>query len=386
MSPATTLICTVGTSLLKTQLGALQRQPPAELSADDRALVRALAVQDWQQLALLLARRAPDDRLCGAEINSIHLMVRKRKITPDARILLLVSATELGSQSGELLKPLLQAMGHRHVDVVSIEGLVDSQPHVFRTRGLRNLARHVCAAVRNYGASQCAINATGGYKAQIAIAVMIGQATHVPVYYKHELFDDIIWFPPLPVSFDFDLWLQHSSTLQLLADSDDLIPRSELATDWDESLEALVEVEDLGNGDVVVLSPTGYIVHETFSHRFQRLRGALLPPPATRKLPCTLKRDEAHLRRHEEELLRFMERIRDEVPQIISCHSDYFHPDLSPRMRFRLTAGKLRILYRGRGWAAGIVAEIDRDATLEQQQALCFELNDWLRRSGLASS
>lgn len=47
------------------------------------------------------------------------------------------------------------------------------------------------------------IDATGGYKAQIAIAVMFGQALGVDVIYKHESFGNIIDFPPMPVSLDF---------------------------------------------------------------------------------------------------------------------------------------------------------------------------------------
>ena len=38
--------------------------------------------------------------------------------------------------------------------------------------------------------------------------MLIGQALGVPVYYKHELFDEIIAFPPMPVAFDFEAWMQ----------------------------------------------------------------------------------------------------------------------------------------------------------------------------------
>ena len=58
------------------------------------------------------------------------------------------------------------------------------------------LAREICTSIKNYESEFCGINATGGYKAQIAIAVTIGQAARVPVYDKHELFNDITSFPP----------------------------------------------------------------------------------------------------------------------------------------------------------------------------------------------
>src|SRR5437773_1205753 len=82
-----------------------------------------------------------------------------------------------------------------------------------RTRALRTPARRICAVVRERSAAACALNATGGYKAQIAVAVLLGQALGVPVYYKHELFSEIIAFPPLPVALDFEVWMRASGML-----------------------------------------------------------------------------------------------------------------------------------------------------------------------------
>ena len=48
------------------------------------------------------------------------------------------------------------------------------------------------------------INATGGYKAQIALAVAFGQANETQVFYKHEHFDQIIRFVKIPFSFDLE--------------------------------------------------------------------------------------------------------------------------------------------------------------------------------------
>ncbi|MGI5862875.1 MAG: putative CRISPR-associated protein [Myxococcales bacterium] len=72
--------------------------------------------------------------------------------------------------------------------------------------GLRNLVRAIGKIARDAGGPEwVAINATGGYKAQIAVAVLIGQALGSPVFYKHERFEsEVIAFPPMPVSFDYD--------------------------------------------------------------------------------------------------------------------------------------------------------------------------------------
>lgn len=382
MTPASTVICTVGTSLIRTQIGRLSTLS-RPLDSLEQRLLAAQKSQDWQSMAAALAELSPDDVRCGAEVNSLHLMRSHIRVATDPRIVLMISDTEAGRQTGCVLRHLLPLFGFSSVKLLTIVGLTDADPQVFRRIGLRNLAREICTSIRNYGSEFCAINATGGYKAQIAIAVTIGQAARVPVYYKHELFNDIISFPPMPVAFDFSLWLKHSSLLATLANVDQ-VHLTQLGDDLDDvtaqcdEIESLVDVESLDGVAYVALSPTGQIVHETFRHQFHRDRMRLLPPVARQKQPCRMKTDEAHLKRYQDEIMRFMERIRDESPFVVSCHSDYFNPDLPSEPRFRIKAGKIRTRYSDGSWSAGIVVETDRSATPEQLQALCFVLNEWL--------
>jgi putative CRISPR-associated protein (TIGR02619 family) len=382
MTPASTIICTVGTSLLRTQLGRLSASSQP-LNSVERQMLDTLSVQDWASLAELLSEFAPGDVRCGAEVNSLHLMRSHARVAQDPRIVLIVSDTELGQQTGRVLCDLLPRFGFSTVELRTITGLTDTDPQIFRRIGLRSLAREICMSIRSYGAEFCAINATGGYKAQIAIAVTIGQAARVPVYYKHELFNDIISFPPMPVAFDFSLWLKHSSLLAILANVDQL-SLTQLGedagdvTEQSDAIQSLIDVESLDGGTYVALSPTGQIVHETFRHQFQRNRVQLLPSVVQHKQSCRMKSDEAHLKRHQDEIMRFMERIRDESPYVVSCHSDYFNPDLPSQPRFRMKAGKIRTMYSDGTWSAGIIVEADRSATPEQLQALCFVLNEWL--------
>ena len=44
----------------------------------------------------------------------------------------------------------------------------------------------------------------------------MGQALDIPVYYKHERFDAIIGFPPMPVALDFSIWQRASGMLMAL--------------------------------------------------------------------------------------------------------------------------------------------------------------------------
>ncbi len=89
----------------------------------------------------------------------------------------------------------------RNVEFKAVEQLQDQRPKDFKVHGLRNLVRAIGSYIQRFGgADQIAIDATGGYKAQIAIALLIGQALNIPVYYKHERFPEIIDFPPMPIS------------------------------------------------------------------------------------------------------------------------------------------------------------------------------------------
>ena len=142
------------------------------------------------------------------------------------------SATDDGRAIGKILKIYYEDRGH-NVKPIEICDLQDENPRRFRTYGLRNLAKEICKVIRNYSSSTCAINATGGYKAQIAIAVLLGQAIGVPVYYKHERFNEVIKFPPMPVSLDFEVWMKASGMLFNL--EEDAIRKSEYSEDWEEN-------------------------------------------------------------------------------------------------------------------------------------------------------
>ncbi|MCI0565375.1 MAG: hypothetical protein MN733_43475, partial [Nitrososphaera sp.] len=87
-------------------------------------------------------------------------------------------------------------------------------PKDFKVHGLRNLVRKAGEYIQRFGGPEyVAIDATGGYKAQIAIAVLLGQALNIPVFYKHEKFSEIIDFPPLPISLDYQILASNSDLL-----------------------------------------------------------------------------------------------------------------------------------------------------------------------------
>jgi len=211
------LICTVGTSLFRPNLEGLKKDlTDGKIRDDLKPLAQAYQQHNWPAVARELAQLSPSERTCGAEINSIASMIDKGYVVPNCGLFFLHSDTDDGRSIAAILKSYYQGKRHAPVATIEVPDLQDQDPKRFRTKGLRNLARKICGVIRERSAAACAINATGGYKAQIAIGVLLGQAIGVPVFYKHELFSEIIAFPPMPVALDFEVWMRASGMLYAL--------------------------------------------------------------------------------------------------------------------------------------------------------------------------
>lgn len=270
-----TLLCTVGTSFL----GNIRSVPDKHelfvklrIGRDDAlnnvewSQIKELGVcykqGRWGKLGSLMAAAMPENAMiCGAEINSIASLYKKGWLDLK-QIVFLVSDTEDGLNMGKMLQSYYEARSKelvlKQVTYQKVERLQDENPREFKSRGLRNLVRTMGWEIQKAGgSSRVAINATGGYKAQIAIAVSIGQSLDIPVYYKHEKFNEIISFPPLPVTLDYDLIGRYGDILAVFERGEALT--QEETGSIDEKLRALLE--EIWEDDQVCweLSPIGQI-------------------------------------------------------------------------------------------------------------------------------
>jgi putative CRISPR-associated protein (TIGR02619 family) len=166
-------------------------------------------------------------------------MLARGHVAPDAGLYFVHSATADGRNIAAILRAYYHARGHNPVEAVEVTDLQDEDSKRFRTKGLRNLVRALCRVVGERTAAACAINATGGYKAQIGVAVLLGQALGIDVYYMHERFSEIIAFPPLPVALDFEVWMRASGLLLDLERSPEPIPFRAYAQNADCTLAGL---------------------------------------------------------------------------------------------------------------------------------------------------
>lgn len=277
-----TLLCTVGTSLFEGNLARLGTDTPGRPDNWEN-LRRAYDEGDLARIADELRRVPPDARTCGAEINTIE-HIRRQKGVALRRLVFLVSDTGAGRDTGEVLRRYFEAredLALEAVEVAVIEDLQDEKPWDFKQHGLRNLVRVMGRYIRAHGAGQVAIDATGGYKAQIAIAVLVGQALGVPVFYKHERFNDLIDFPPMPVAFDYALLGAHAGLLAALEAGDTL--SDDKTGPIPPRLRVLLSDVRVDGQTLYELSPIGQLFLETY--RARHPKPASLPPAADRRPP-----------------------------------------------------------------------------------------------------
>ena len=369
-----TLLCTIGTSLLYPNLSNLIREEQTDPVRV--ALAQAYSDENWSEVANQLREIEPTERLCGAEINSVTDLL-SQQIIERGYLHLFHSETDDGKAIAKILEAYFTQDRWR-VRVHCVEGLRDDDPNLFRTQGLRNLAKLFGERVRESRLNfiPCAINATGGYKAQIAIAVLMGQALDIPVYYKHERFDAIIPFPPMPVALDFSLWQRANGMFMVLSRSNACEPWKDFSEDWDEHFEPLVNRERIDNEDYLSLSATGQIFHETFRSRFQQLKATGLPRAANKS-----EKEQPKLGNHAynqawTSISRFLQEVTNAKSYVRYCHSTYWNPDLSESTRFRLSGSEVQGIYSNGTWC--VKFRVVTTAEDENQlQVVIADLNDW---------
>jgi len=264
------LISTVGTSLLNN----------LKFSKEE-AIQQAFEAKNWHQIAILLLQKENSDRLCGAEINSITSICKKEFIDGQPKLIFLLSDTEDGKTTGEIIKLYYENSRNslkvdQKVEIRVLEGLRDDDVKKFKQQGLKNLVREISTEVRKFSPEAIAINATGGYKAQISFAGMIGQALEIPVYYLFEKFSEVIELPPQPVSLDLAFWLNNYQLFSELESAQTIEKSKVEASLKSKYMESLIDEEPIGNEIAVSLSAMGVLFNERSRLQFAKQETTIL--------------------------------------------------------------------------------------------------------------
>jgi CRISPR/Cas system-associated protein Csm6 len=127
--------------------------------------------------------------------------------------------------------------------------------------GVRHLVRRVRGLLKERGermgkpgASTCAINITGGYKATLPYLTVLGELYDVPLRYKFEEADGMLSIPQVPIALDEDLFREHEAQFAALDEGvDDWSAFRDANHAFAERAEDLIEVAD----NMALLSPLG---------------------------------------------------------------------------------------------------------------------------------
>jgi len=234
-----TILNTVGTSLLTNAARELGGAEP-----DEKALFN------------YLARIAPE--LASAETNALAKLRQEGD-----RLIFLHSSTEQGRLCAHVLCRHYRSQ-KTNCDLMAVNDL-SYQESRFKMRGLRSLIDTMIRLIREEQkkGAEVVLNATGGFKAEIAYATLIGLLFDVPVYYIHEAFQEIIEMPPIPIAWDYAILAEHEDFFSWIEEE----PRKTDAVD--ERLKCLPrEIRFLlfEEEGFTYLSPTGGVFYAAFEH------------------------------------------------------------------------------------------------------------------------
>jgi putative CRISPR-associated protein (TIGR02619 family) len=327
---------------------------------------------------------SPEDRELGAEINSIASILKLNKFDFERnKLIFMVSDTEMGEKVGGILKEYFQKqkdLKFNDIEVVRIEGLDDQKPIEFKRKGLRNLVRELGKKIKEYG-NRLIINATGGFKAQIAFALAIGQAVGVPVFYMFERFPQIIELPPLPLSLDSKFLLENYDMFKELKingelekeEFEDIFNKS--YSNLPEKLKLLLDIETIDGKKYISLNPMGEVFTEALYIEFmEREKYMNLPDsniPPNKKL---------HSKKSDHSVA-FIEKYRSIIDKIcepsfvkavyVKSYSQKYH---RKRVAFRLFGDKIEGSFSNKG--GSITFEVLTTASNDREREFAvYKLN-----------
>jgi hypothetical protein len=216
-----------------------------------------------------------------------------------------------------------------------IKNLQGENPGAFE-QGLRNLVRTIARLYRAHdkAGEQVLLNATGGYKAQISFAGIIGQVCEIPVFYQFEDFPRAIKLPPLPVAFDLKDWLSYRHVFDALegeSGGDLLRVGDSRLKELPNRLGVLLDPSQ----SYVTLSALGELYHQGFKERFAAAKALLLPRDSGVALDKKKIQHEDQNKGKHPGLQKYLERLTKKS-YVTRIQTTRYVPDKPSEARFRV--------------------------------------------------
>lgn len=206
--------------------------------------------------------RMDDDNALKSTLSAeIHSLARMKLNVHDT-VVLFSSETPDGLACAHAIKLYLQQqLPDLRCEIEQVSGLQVSHAANFRTQGVLNFTKKILKWIDDYGAQQCVLNPTGGFKSLVPYTVLIGMIKQVEARYIFEQSSELIALPMMPVEFSQQR-LEPIRALFEQIDRDSFISR----TEWEKQIP--FEMRDSVNslferdGTNITLSPVGLLMWE----------------------------------------------------------------------------------------------------------------------------
>lgn len=195
-----THIISVGASILT---NFKKTKSPFEIPSIDEDAKYEIVLTDKNKFNQILEFVKKDQYKASAELNALRKFKEENSVS---EVHLIVTDTFVGLITSEIIKDILSNEGIKCTSK-KIPGYYKEVPNNEEEaeerflKGLSDLRdsmiRFIKEKKQNSPESKILINATGGFKPEILILMLVGSLTKCEVYYIHEFFKRIMFLPPV---------------------------------------------------------------------------------------------------------------------------------------------------------------------------------------------
>jgi len=318
------IITTTGTSLLTNTARALKKEN-TEVTDDE--------------LRHYFEQVGPEK--ASAETNSLPKIA-----TPDDTVVMLHTATPEGERCAKQIESYLKSRNWQNLQLEKLK--LEQNEAQFEQKGLRNLVDTIIDEINKAQrqGNEVIINATGGFKAEVAYTTMVGMIFQVPVKYIYQDFEKPVTFPALPITWNLDLLIEYDHFFKWLDEE----PRAQSEVDQrmkaisPDDRDRIQQFLSLPDADqYIYLSPAGDILWK----RLRQVREVVVeePPPSERqvseKLSSSLQDEKHHYPKGSK---KFAEQVAA-LPAVEEIIGGHFENTILKRVKSVSDDGVIRVLW-----------------------------------------
>lgn len=231
------------------------------------------------------------------------------------------------------------------IDVVKINLTHDEIQ--FETQGLRSLVTGLIELIEDAKrkGNEIVINATGGFKAEIAYTTMVGMIYQVPVYYIYIDFENLVTFPAMPIDWNIDLIFSYSNFFEWIDSeprkSAEVKNRLKGLTDQDrEQIRVFLTPPD--SEDYVFLSPAGDAFYRRYRFQLEQIERTVdFPNESDKQVDEKIALSKHTFPKGTEQFCRKIAK----VPYVDLIYSQFFESTTKSKLKNTYGNGSISMIY-----------------------------------------